>query len=161
MVDFIKKIFGKKSKDDRGTQPKKTSLDISLAVCALFLEIANIDGEFDDSEKKKILFVLKNRFHLAEKDILELIEAANSELNSSIDMWQFTNHINQQFSVAEKSQVVKAMWEIVYSDGKLEKHEDYLIHKLATLLRLSHKQLIDAKLRVKNRPGSAKTHANA
>jgi uncharacterized tellurite resistance protein B-like protein len=37
----------------------------------------------------------------------------------------------------------------VYADGKLDKHEDYLVHKLANLLRLTHKQLIEAKLKVK------------
>jgi hypothetical protein len=33
-------------------------------------------------------------------------------------------------------------------DGRLDKHEDYLMHKLSKLLNLYHGQLIDAKLRV-------------
>jgi len=33
-------------------------------------------------------------------------------------------------------------------DGKLDKYEDHLIHKLSTLLRLSHDQLIHAKQKV-------------
>jgi len=41
------------------------------------------------------------------------------------------------------------VWDVVYADGKLDKHEDYLVHKLAALLRLTHKQLIEAKLKVK------------
>ena len=40
------------------------------------------------------------------------------------------------------------VWEIIYTDGILDKHEDYLVHKLANLLRLSHEQLIEAKLKV-------------
>jgi uncharacterized tellurite resistance protein B-like protein len=40
------------------------------------------------------------------------------------------------------------VWEIAYTDGKLDKYEDYLVHKLAKLLHLTHKQLIEAKLRV-------------
>jgi uncharacterized tellurite resistance protein B-like protein len=37
---------------------------------------------------------------------------------------------------------------LVYTDDKLDEHEDYLIHKLAHLLRITHSQLIDAKLSV-------------
>jgi uncharacterized tellurite resistance protein B-like protein len=40
-------------------------------------------------------------------------------------------------------------WQIVYVDGKLDKHEDYLMHKFSKLLHISHKHFINAKLKVK------------
>jgi hypothetical protein len=40
------------------------------------------------------------------------------------------------------------IWEIVYIDGKLDQYEDYLVHKLGKLLRLTHQQLINAKLKI-------------
>jgi uncharacterized tellurite resistance protein B-like protein len=49
----------------------------------------------------------------------------------------------------EKRRILEHLWEVVYADGKLSKHEDYLIHKIATLLRLTHNDLIRAKLAVK------------
>jgi uncharacterized tellurite resistance protein B-like protein len=45
--------------------------------------------------------------------------------------------------------IVEIIWKIAYADGKLDKHEDYLAHKLGKLLRLNHKQLIEAKLNAK------------
>ena len=39
------------------------------------------------------------------------------------------------------------IWRVAYADGTIEKHEDYLVHKLARLLRLTHKQLIETKLK--------------
>ena len=50
----------------------------------------------------------------------------------------------------EKLQVIELVWEIAYADGLLDKHEDYLVHKLADLLRLTHQQLIEAKLKAKS-----------
>lgn len=44
---------------------------------------------------------------------------------------------------------IETIWRIACTDRELDKHEDYLVHKLAKLLRLSHKQLIEAKLKVK------------
>jgi uncharacterized tellurite resistance protein B-like protein len=44
--------------------------------------------------------------------------------------------------------VIETVWRVVYSDGILDKHEDYLVHKLADLLHLKHSELIDAKLKI-------------
>jgi len=46
------------------------------------------------------------------------------------------------------------VWKVIYADGKLDKHEDHLAHKLSSLLKLNHKQLIDAKLKVRDGEGS-------
>ena len=40
------------------------------------------------------------------------------------------------------------MWTVVYVDGRLDMHEDHLMHKLSDLLRLSHVQLMDIKVKV-------------
>ncbi|HDZ24806.1 MAG: hypothetical protein DRN37_02980 [Thermoplasmata archaeon] len=65
-----------------------------------------------------------------------------------MDLWQFTNAINRHFSVQEKLQLIDKIWEIAYADEIINQHEDYLVHKIADLLHLSHRQLIDAKLKV-------------
>ena len=110
--------------------------------------MANIDGKFSDSEKESIISILKNNYNLSDEHANALIKAADEELKNSIDLWQFTNLINQNYSIDEKVQIIETVWQVVYTDGKLDKYEDYLMHKLAKLLRLSHKQLIDAKLKV-------------
>jgi uncharacterized tellurite resistance protein B-like protein len=43
------------------------------------------------------------------------------------------------------------VWRVIYADGKLDKHEDYLVKKIAHLLNLRHREMIDAKLRVLGR----------
>ena len=52
-------------------------------------------------------------------------------------------------ALEEKLRLIETIWKIAYTDGKLDKHEDYLVHKLAKLLRLTHKQLIEAKIKAK------------
>ncbi len=148
MIDILKKFFGKSTAEGTADKREETSHDIRIATCALFLEMANIDGEFSDSEKESIISILKKEYQLSDEHAAALIESANKELEKSIDLWQFTNLINQNYSKEEKLQIIETVWKIVYTDGRLDKHEDYLIHKLAKLLRLSHKELIDAKLKV-------------
>lgn len=148
MIDHLKKFFGKRTEDGFGQEDKEASHDIRIATCALFLEMANIDGEFSESEQDYVISVLKKDYDLTDEHASALLESSREELKDSIDLWQFTNLINQNYSLEEKLQIIEAVWRIAYADGRLDMHEDYLVHKLAKLLRLTHKQLIDAKLKV-------------
>jgi uncharacterized tellurite resistance protein B-like protein len=143
-------MFNKGNEDASSNNEEVNQEKIHLATCALLLELANVDGEFSDEERDNIISNFKTNYKLPEKDINELIEASAKELDESIDLWQFTNLINQNYSLEQKLKVIETVWKVAYSDGRLDQHEDYLVHKVAKLLRLSHKQLIDTKLKVLN-----------
>jgi uncharacterized tellurite resistance protein B-like protein len=146
MVDFFKKVFG--SADDGADTGSRSGDDIRVATCALFLELATIDNQFSEEERQKILSILREEYGLTTEHAVALAETANRQLKGSIDVWQFTNQINENYSDDEKLRVVELLWRLVYADGVLDAHEDYLMHKLGKLLRLQHKQLIAAKLKV-------------
>ena len=148
MKNLLKKFFAKTSNESSVGAKVQNSHDVRIATCALLLEMANIDGEFSESEKESIVEVLKNNYKLSTEHAAALMKASEDELEKSIDLWQFAKRINENYSTEEKIKVIETVWQVIYTDGILDKHEDYLVHKLAKLLRLSHKQLIDAKLKV-------------
>ena len=39
------------------------------------------------------------------------------------------------------------LWDIAYSDGRIDKYEDYTIRKISDLLYIKHSDFIKAKLR--------------
>lgn len=148
MLEIMKKLFTQATDHDESPLEKDHSLRVGVATCALFFEMAQIDGEFDESERTLILRILKKQFGFSEEQVVSIMKAAEEELEGSIDLWRFTSLINENYTMAEKIEVIEEVWRIAYTDGHLDKHEDYLVHKMADLLRLTHKQLIDAKLRV-------------
>ena len=148
MIDLIKTFFGKTPVTTTPGKKHEDTHDIRVATCALFLEMAQIDGEFSASERESIISILKKDYDLSDDHIAELLKISREELKQSVDLWQFTNQINQNYSTEEKVRIIEMIWKVVYADGKLDKYEDYLVHKLAKLLRLTHKQLIDAKLKI-------------
>ena len=148
MIDLVKSFFGKRSASAGPSHETQGVHDVRVATCALFLEMANIDEEFSDSERERILSILREHFGLSDEHAAELMGLARRELDRSIDLWQFTNLINENYTKEEKTRIIEMVWEIVYTDDKLDQHEDYLVHKLAKLLRLSHEQLIDAKFKI-------------
>jgi uncharacterized tellurite resistance protein B-like protein len=148
MIDSLKRFFGKnEGKAGQEPEPGKCH-DIRIATCALFLEMAKIDGEFTETEREKILRALKREHDLSGDAADDLLQAAEHELKHRVDLWQFTRLINENYSHEEKLRIVEMLWKIVYTDGRLDKHEDYLVHKLSNLLNLSHKELIDSKLEI-------------
>jgi uncharacterized tellurite resistance protein B-like protein len=148
MIDLIKQFFSKDPLISRQAPDGEPSHDIRVATCALLLEMARVDGKFSDSERSQIIQTLEDVYDLSEEAVAELIRVTSEKLKDSIDLWHFTNLINRNYSVEEKIRVIEMVWRLAYADGVLEEHEDYLLHKLANLLHLTHKQLIDTKLKV-------------
>ena len=148
MRDIIKNFFNKITPEKAGAAKKETDHDVRIATCALFLEMAKIDETFTQTEMDKVLTILEEKYGLAPEHASALLEAADEELKGSIDYWHFTNLINKNYSTEEKIDIIQTLWQIVYVDGKMDKYENHLMHTLSNLLRLTHQQLIDAKLSV-------------
>lgn len=144
----LKDILVKKIEPDSEIQEQDENQQIQIATCVLLLEIAKSDDEFSSIEKTTISAVLKKKFQMSDEAAEELMEIAKGKREESIDLWEFTNLINKNYSREKKIKVVEAAWRVIYADRKLDKYEDHLVHKLAGLLRLKHNEMIEAKLRV-------------
>lgn len=148
MFSIIKNII--EAKKDRttesGADPERRK---HVAAGVLLLEAAHVDDECSPEEMEHIVATLKEKFDLTAACVEELLDLARRHRDEAIDLWRYTNQINQHFDRAEKLAVMEDVWRIVLLDGELEKHEDHFAHKLAALLRLSHKEMIDAKLRAR------------
>jgi len=129
-----------------------------IATCVILLEIAKSDSEFSHVEEETTKAILKNEFYIPEEALEDLMRIAGEKREESIDLWEFTNLINQNFSREEKIKIIESAWRIIYADDKLDKYEDHLVHLLTKLLRLRHGELIDAKLRI--RYGNANEEGN-
>ena len=148
MIPLVEKFFGKIT-NNASDVSEKPPHDIRIATCALLLEMSQIDGEFSESERKSILSIITKDYHLDNKYATAILEAAHEELKKNLDLWQFTNLINRNYTHEEKIKIIEMVWRIAYTDGRLDKHEDSLVHKLADLLHPTHRQLIDTKMRVR------------
>jgi len=147
-MEILKRFFRTSTHHQSHPDKQPSKRDPVVAVCALCIEIARIDGKFTRQELETLLNILKDKYHLSAQYTDALMKEADRELDESVDLWQFANLINQNFSIAEKIEIIENLWRIVFVDGKMEAHEHYLMNKLSNLLRLSHDQLIEAKLKI-------------
>jgi uncharacterized tellurite resistance protein B-like protein len=148
MFDVVKHFLGKNEKGNDATVSTARH-DILVATCALLVEIAQIDKTFTEDEMTAVLSILKEKYGLSKEHADALIAEAEKQLEESVDLWQFARLINENYSNEEKMEIIETLWRIVYVDGKMDQYEQYLMNKMKNLLRISHDQLIDAKLKVK------------
>jgi uncharacterized tellurite resistance protein B-like protein len=139
---------------ERHLQPGDASPTLSahqkqLAVAALLVEVAMADHQFSDQELDSLSHSLQQKYLLSPNEVSDLISLAKSESNHATSLHQFTQIINQYCDNTEKFNLVKAMWEMAFADGNLDKYEDYLIRKVADLIYLPHAEFIRAKSQVK------------
>lgn len=123
---------------------------IPLAAAVLLLEVAHTDGEFHQTEQDLLGTLLTEHFDVSEESLAELLELAEETRNNSHDLHQFTREINKAFTQPEKERIIEAIWQLVYADGRLDCYEEALMRQLGSLIGLSHRQLIAAKLRARN-----------
>ena len=122
---------------------------IHLATAAVLLEAAHADHHLSKEEEAVLVDQLTNTFHLTDETAREILESAEEHRAHTIDHWYFTSRVRQNLPPAKRLEIVKSMWRIVYSDGRLHQYEEYLVRKLSDLLGVEHHQMIEAKLEVK------------
>ena len=150
MFGVIRNIIeGSKSEKGRGKKEDREQKK-HVAAGVLLLEAAHIDNECSKEELEHIVVTLKDKFALSDSCVDDLLDLARVDREQSVDLWEFSRHINRHFTADEKRAVMEDVWRIILLDGKLDKHEDYYAHKLANLLHLTHEQMIAAKLKARD-----------
>ncbi len=147
MIEGIRRFFGERLAREEGNRAPDRRLEV--ATCALLLEAAHADEELDAQEKQAIVDLVRQRFGLAADEVEQLLAQAEQERGASTGVYDFTRLISEAWDRRERQALLALVWRVVYSDGRLEAHEDALMHKLAHLLGLSHQELIALKLKVK------------
>jgi uncharacterized tellurite resistance protein B-like protein len=144
MVRKILRLLQNERPDNAGERFSR----VQVATCALLLEVAHSDGRYQVAEARLVHDLLAGMFSLPADAIAELVELSRDHQQNSTDLFQFAREINAHFSQEEKLAVMEGIWRIIYADGALDKFEDALARQLATLLRLSHREAIDCKVKV-------------
>jgi uncharacterized tellurite resistance protein B-like protein len=152
MLDAIRRFVS--SRMTPGTAPQGTQAQsgIQIAACALLLELAHADGEFSEAERSHIEDALARHFALDEATAHELITLSATERQHSIDHFQFTRLINEQYDLGQKMVLAEVMWGVIMADGRIAEHEAYLVRKLANLLNLEPGYLAQARKAASPRP---------
>ena len=145
MIKKLKDLLINYSNNEEETPQESISI-LNKACAALLIEVAFADKIFNESEVSSLMKILKETYSLEEEMIQDLIDDAKSIVDHSTSLYNYTRVVNDEFSYADKLKLIESIWKIAFSDGNLDKYEDYLIRKISNLLHVSHSDFIKIKL---------------
>ena len=150
MMNLIKNIFSNR-KNNSDNENHINSIRVELAYAALLIEVVKSDYEIDERESKKVLEILNKKLNSNYDDLHQIMELAKNKSDEATSLYEFTRLINDEYVYEEKVEMIESMWNIAFSDQRLDKYEDYLIRKIAELTYVSHSDFIKSKLKAKER----------
>ncbi len=159
MLKFFRDLLDENQKKEANnyssdsTQSDNSEKKLQLATCALFLEVAQADEDFDKSERDKIISLMKEMFDLNEDEVKELLNQSNEYVKRSVSLYEFTDVVNKYFSKDERYEVLKNLWRLILVDEKINRYEEHFVRTITSNFHLEHRDMITAKMEVKEELG--------
>ena len=110
-----------------------------LALTAIFIRIAKLDGTFDINEREKIKELIIKRFEFNDDNSENVLNMAARLEGQSNDNVQFIKVIKESIAYEERFNLLKDSWILVMADGKRTYEEDGFMRLFCSLLGLSDK----------------------
>jgi uncharacterized tellurite resistance protein B-like protein len=118
---------------------------LHLAAAMLLIEVAKSDHVVRDMQIERLKDVLRSEWALDDSDLSDLLRVARDAAEAHASLHEQIALINGNFSVRQKFNLVRGLWEVAYANGELHHHEELLIRRLADLMHVSHTDFIRSK----------------
>lgn len=151
MFDRLKTYFEDLQSDSRPAEEERGFDELQLAAAALLVHAACVDTTFDDSERAKILEIVKTRLELGSDEATALLEAAEHAVDNSVQILGFTRTIKDKYGYDERVRLMEMLWDVVYADGRVDEFEAQLMRRIAGLIYVTDRDSGTARRRVVER----------
>ena len=145
MLNAIKNFFEENLASD---ETEDVESRLKLATAALFIEMMQQDHEVLEEERMAVKDSLKEKFDLGQDEADELFNLALEEADQATDYHQFTRLIAREYTQEQKVKVIEFLWMIAFADNQLDPLEEHMIRRIADLIYVPHKVMIQMKLKV-------------
>ena len=153
MDDYVKnKVFYNIS---RRLELEETAIDIpekelrrlSLAG-GLMARVAYVDHEVQEDEFDSMVSAIQNNWELGDVEAALVAESAVSTITKGLDYYRLSRRFFDSTTEDERVHFMDALFAVADADGRVSYEEIEEIRTIATVLKLTHKQFIDAKLKI-------------
>jgi uncharacterized tellurite resistance protein B-like protein len=132
MFEAISRLFTQPQPTDQRHEPK-------LAVAALLVHLAAVDGSVKDEEREAVKAALMDYYALEETEVDALIADATRRDSEAVDFYRFTSSLTA-LEEAERIEIIRMMWQVVFADKKNHELEDNMVWRIAELIGVSARQ---------------------
>src|ERR671922_2740797 len=137
---------------ERETNPDKLK---ELTLCAAFLaRVGYVDENFLPQEKQFIQKLLREVWSIS-PSLAEAVCGVAMEAANGLDLFRLIQETKATLSVNERKTLLEALFALALAEGKMTGEEIEEIRKIAYGLEFTHREFINAKLKVlgRDQPG--------
>jgi uncharacterized tellurite resistance protein B-like protein len=118
----------------------------NLAAAWLLVEMIRADQASHHDEHLAVAAAIERALGLSEEETAALIRLAEEEQRAGRPLQHFTSLVDAQCSLAQKRQIVEALWRVAFADAELLAHEEYFVRKISDLIHLPFEDFLLAKI---------------
>ncbi len=126
---------------------------LQLAVAALLIEAALVDGHLDEPERAAVQGLLQRKFGLSAEASQALAAAGQQQAEQSAQLFGFARTINERVPRKRRVELIEMLWEVAYADGSLDPLEDSMLRQVGGLIDVPDQERGAARRRVLQRLG--------
>jgi len=119
---------------------------VNLAAAWLLIEMIRADQASHHDEHLAVAAAIERALGLSEEETGALIRLAEEEQRAGRPLQHFTSLVDAQCSLAQKRQLVEALWRVAFADAELLAHEEYFVRKISDLIHLPFEDFLLAKI---------------
>ncbi len=128
MIEQFRKLFRAKS-------PAEKTLDPYVAVAALLVDAALVDGVYVNIESDQIAEILLEAFGFDAVKADAVLAEAESLAEEAVGAHQFTKHV-KRLAPEARVKVIETLYRVIFSDGEMSPEEDAYVRHIAGLLHI-------------------------
>lgn len=132
VFDAISRLFTRTDTAPSAPEPR-------LAVAALLVHLAAVDGQVKDEERAAVRGALMDYYELDESEVDRLMAEATRRDGEAVDFYRFTSSL-ASLDEAERIEIVRMMWQVVFADEKNHELEDNMVWRIAELIHVPARQ---------------------
>lgn len=129
MFDAIARLFSRPDAAALALEPR-------LAVAALLVHLAAVDGAVKPEERQALKAALQDFYDLSEDEVERLINEATHHDNEAVDFYRFTSALSS-LDTKQRIEIIRMMWQVVFADRKNHELEDNMVWRIAELIGVS------------------------
>jgi uncharacterized tellurite resistance protein B-like protein len=114
----------------------------------LMARVAYVDRTVSDAEFEHMIAALQNHLGMDREPAGLVAEIAVSTISKDLDYYRLTREFFEHTTEDERVHFLDVLFEVAAADGIVSHQEMEEIQTISKVLKLTHKQFIDAKLRI-------------
>jgi uncharacterized tellurite resistance protein B-like protein len=128
-----------------------TDQRLRLTAAVLMVSVVRADRTCHQDEHRALERAVGQALELDDEAAAVVVRAAEDALARGVSFAAAIERLQEGCSADQKKQLVESLWQIAFADAELEGHEEYLVRKIAGRLNLTTADLVETKIRARER----------